>query len=49
MAYILEIDGWIINTKTNPKPFQNQLKNSGKMGITYSISNKSSLAADVWL
>jgi len=32
MAYILEINKRIIVTKTNPKPFQKHLKNSGEMG-----------------
>ena len=32
MAYILEINDRIIDTKTNPKPTQNQLKNDNKMG-----------------
>ena len=46
MAYILEIDECIINIKTNPKTFQNQLKNSGELGIKYSLTNKISLSTD---
>ena len=29
MAYILEIIEWIIVTKTNPKPIENQMKSNG--------------------
>ena len=29
MAYILEIIEWIMVTKTNPKPIENQLKSNG--------------------
>jgi len=31
MAFILEINERIIEHKTNPKPFENQLKNNSKM------------------
>jgi len=31
MAFMLEINEWIIVTKTNEKPFQNQFKNSNVM------------------
>ena len=32
MAYILEINVGIIDPKTKPKPFQNQLKKDNYMG-----------------
>jgi len=31
MAFMLEINEWIIVTKTNEKPFQNQFNNSNRM------------------